>query len=155
MRPASVDSNCSVFSYRLFFFSGVLQSSDASFGKIPRSRSRVLGQLFDKVRPNLQDRERSKSVTPLDKSNSQTHLKFKKAPHTDTHPLSVQGLEAQIKEKIQEICRRPSAQRSKSDTETEKNCSQPDRNLSKSDILNEIGGSMNKQKITYKKIGKW
>ncbi|XP_044763616.1 RING finger protein 207-like isoform X2 [Coccinella septempunctata] len=124
---------------------GLLQSSEASFGKIPRSRSRVLSQLIDKVRPNCQERERSKSVTPMDKP------KLKKNLNTDSHPLNVQGLEAQIKEKIQEICRRPSSQRSKSDTETEKSLSKSE--LSKSDILNEFGNS-NKQKITYKKIGK-
>lgn len=40
---------------------GILQQSEA-LGKIPRSRSRVLGQLLEKVRPNIQERERSKSA---------------------------------------------------------------------------------------------
>ncbi|KAL3270515.1 hypothetical protein HHI36_021054 [Cryptolaemus montrouzieri] len=134
---------------------GILQQSEASLGKIPRSRSRVLGQLFDRVRPNPQERERSKSVTPLDKPGTQTPQKSKKSFLPTTHPVSMQGLEAQIKEKIHEICRRQSSQRtSKSDTETEKNLSKQDRNLSKSDILNGIGSLTNKQKIMYKKIGK-
>ncbi|XP_045468356.1 RING finger protein 207-like isoform X2 [Harmonia axyridis] len=133
---------------------GVLPSSEASFGKIPRSRSRVLGQLFEKVLPNYQEKERRKSVTPLDKPNHQANQKMKKSFLPDTHALGVQGLESQIKEKIQEMYRRPSSQRSKSDTETEKNLSKIDKNLSKSEILNEIGSSTNKQKITYKKIGK-
>lgn len=44
-----------------------MQHSDPSMGKIPRSRSRVLGQLLEKVRPNIQDRERSKSTGQADK----------------------------------------------------------------------------------------
>ncbi|KAJ8909957.1 hypothetical protein NQ315_014908 [Exocentrus adspersus] len=46
---------------------GILQQSDSSMGKIPRSRSRVLGQLLEKVRPNIQERERSKSAGQSDK----------------------------------------------------------------------------------------
>ncbi|KAK9884272.1 hypothetical protein WA026_005224 [Henosepilachna vigintioctopunctata] len=127
---------------------GIIQQNEASLGKIPRSRSRVLGQLFDRVRPNIQERERSKSVTPLDKLGTQTPQKSKKSFLPNAHPVSVQSLEAQIKEKIHEICRRQTSQRSsKSDTETEKN-------LSKNDIANGIEGLTNKQKILYKKIGK-
>lgn len=50
-----------------YYFLGILQQSDPSMGKIPRSRSRVLGQLFEKVRPNIQERERSKSSGQCDK----------------------------------------------------------------------------------------
>lgn len=46
---------------------GLLQQSESSLGKIPRSRSRVLGQLLEKVRPNVQERERSKSAGQSDK----------------------------------------------------------------------------------------
>lgn len=49
---------------------GILQQSDAAMGKIPRSRSRVLGQLLEKVRPNIQERERSKSAGQTDKPMS-------------------------------------------------------------------------------------
>lgn len=44
-----------------------MQQPESAMGKIPRSRSRVLGQLLEKVRPNIQDRERSKSTGQVDK----------------------------------------------------------------------------------------
>ncbi|EFA04936.1 RING finger protein 207 isoform X1 [Tribolium castaneum] len=126
----------------------VLQQSDASLGKIPRSRSRVLGQLFEKVRPNIQERERSKSAGQTDKPLS-TPLKPKKPFIPSTHQMNIERLEAHLKEKIHEmVCRRQSSStpQSKSDPETE-------RKLSKTD-LDSISKLGTKQRIMYKKIGK-
>lgn len=50
-----------------------MQQSEASLGKIPRSRSRVLGQLLEKVRPNIQERERSKSTGQAEKPLTTPH----------------------------------------------------------------------------------
>jgi len=47
----------------------MLQPTEPSMGKIPRSRSRVLGQLLEKVRPTVQERERSKSAGQTEKSS--------------------------------------------------------------------------------------
>ncbi|XP_022901085.1 RING finger protein 207-like [Onthophagus taurus] len=86
--------------------------SEQNLGKIPRSRSRVLGQFFDKVRPNssvgCHERERSKSAGQTDKIG-----KIKKPQQ-----VNMERLETQIKEKLQDfICQKQLA--SKSDTETE------------------------------------
>lgn len=124
-------------------------------GKIPRSRSRVLGQLLEKVRPNIQERERSKSAGQMEKPN-QTPQKPKKTFNTQQN---IERLETHIKEKIHDIiCRRQSAQtpqslHSKSDTESERKSSKDERKLSKSD-LDQISKLGTKQRIMYKKIGK-
>ncbi|XP_019875797.1 RING finger protein 207-like isoform X2 [Aethina tumida] len=125
---------------------GILQQSEA-LGKIPRSRSRVLGQLLEKVRPNIQERERSKSAGQSEKPLS-TPQKPKKLG--STQQMSIDRLEAHIKEKLHDMmCRRQSSQpSSKSDTELK-----DDRKLSKTD-LDAIGKIGTKQRIMYKKIGK-
>lgn len=46
---------------------GLIQQSSNQLTKLPRSRSRVLTQLLEKVRPNIQERERSKSAGQTDK----------------------------------------------------------------------------------------
>ncbi|KAK4878645.1 hypothetical protein RN001_011151 [Aquatica leii] len=46
---------------------GLIQQSSSQLNKLPRSRSRVLTQLLEKVRPNVQERERSKSAGQTDK----------------------------------------------------------------------------------------
>ncbi|KAF2905249.1 hypothetical protein ILUMI_00928 [Ignelater luminosus] len=46
---------------------GLLKQSSTQLNKLPRSRSRVLTQLLEKVRPNVQERERSKSAGQTDK----------------------------------------------------------------------------------------
>lgn len=137
----------------LYLFIGLLQQTDASLGKIPRSRSRVLGQLFEKVRPNIQERERSKSA---DKSAAQTPQKSKKSFMHTTPQLNIDRLEAQIKDKFHDIMYRRQSQQStsKSDTEMDRKLSKDDsRKLSKTDLdcISKLG---TKQRIMYKKIGK-
>lgn len=135
----------------LFLFKGVLQQTDASLGKIPRSRSRVLGQLLEKVRPGVQERERSKSA-----SQSETTTKSTKKTFQQQQQLNIERLETHIKEKLHDMmCRRQSAQvqSSKSDTESERKLSKDDRKMSKSEI-EQISKLGTKQRITYKKIGK-
>lgn len=135
---------------------GLLLQSDASLGKIPRSRSRVLGQLLEKVRPNIQERERSKSAGQTDKVASQTPQKAKKSFLHTTPQLNIDRLEAQIKDKLQDMMYRRQSQQttSKSDTEMDRKLSKDDaRKLSKTD-LDCIGKLGTKQRIMYKKIGK-
>ncbi|XP_030747580.1 RING finger protein 207-like isoform X2 [Sitophilus oryzae] len=138
---------------------GILQQSDPTMGKIPRSRSRVLGQLLEKVRPTMQDRERSKSAGQNEKPSSQTggQKPTKKPFMTSSQQIStdnVSRLEAQIKEKLHDImCRRQSQPSSKSDTEMDKKIKQEDRKFSKSEVEGITKLSM-KQRILYKKIGK-
>ncbi|XP_063929985.1 RING finger protein 207-like isoform X2 [Zophobas morio] len=132
----------------------VLQQADASLGKIPRSRSRVLGQLFEKVRPNIQERERSKSAGQSDKPLS-TPIKPKKSFLQSTHQMNIERLETQLKEKLHDmVCRRQSAtSQSKSDPETERKLSKTELKLSKTDLdsINKLGTN---KRIMYKKIGK-
>lgn len=131
-----------------------MQQSESALGKIPRSRSRVLGQLLEKVRPNVPERERSKSAGQQDKPVS-TPQKPKKT--FTTQQMSM--LETHIKEKIHDMmCRRQSQQpqklmHSKSDTETERKLSKEERNLSKTD-LEQIAKMGSQKKIVYKRIGK-
>lgn len=105
-------------------------------GKIPRSRSRVLGQLLEKVRPNVPERSKSASRT---ESKPMTP---KKKSFT-SHQMHIDRLEAHIKEKLHDMmCRRQSTpQSSKSDPETDR------KELTKSD-------SIKTKRIMYKKIGK-
>lgn len=121
---------------------GILQQSEASLGKIPRSRSRVLGQLLEKVRP---ERERSKSAEkPLATPQKPQKKTFQQQQH-------IERLETHIKEKLHEmVCRRQS---SKSDTESERKLSKDDRKMSKSE-MEQISKLGTKQRISYKKIGK-
>lgn len=109
-------------------------------GKIPRSRSRIIGQLIEKVRPQPPDRERSKSTSQMEKSAATTPTS--KTKKFVPQQLNIERLETHIKEKIHDImCRRQSAA-SKSDGEaTEK----PGKESS-------FGGKH--QRIMYKKIGK-
>lgn len=109
-------------------------------GKLPRSRSRILGQLIEKVRPSTESRERSKSVGQPEPVK-QTH-KTKKQQYTQQ-----QQLENHIKEKIHDImCRR----QSKIDAHTEVE----ERKLTKSD-LEQIAKLGSKPNLRYhKKIGK-
>lgn len=124
---------------------GVLQQSEASLGKIPRSRSRVLGQLLEKVRP---ERERSKSAGQTEKPLATLQKPPKKSFQQQQH---IERLETHIKEKLHEmVCRRQS---SKSDTESERKLSKDDRKMSKSE-MEQISKLGTKQRITYKKIGK-
>lgn len=136
---------------------GVLQQSDVSLGKIPRSRSRVLGQLLEKVRPAVQERERSKSAGQTDKPLSTPQKPAKKTFHQNVQQqMNMDRLESHIKEKLHDmVCRRQSAQAqsSKSDTESERKLSKDDRKMSKSEI-EQISKLGTKQRITYKKIGK-
>ena len=143
-----------------------MQNSEQSMGKIPRSRSRVLGQFLEKVRPGnvtTQDRERSKSAGQMEKPAipSSTPQKPKKL---NAQQLNMEKLESHIKEKIQDIVYRRQSSRqntaqaqtvvhSKSDTETERKLSKDDRKLSKSD-LEQIAKLGARQRIMYKKIGK-
>lgn len=131
-----------------------MQQSEASLGKIPRSRSRVLGQLLEKVRPNIQERERSKSAGQTDKPAS-TPIKPKKSFMQSSHQMNIERLEAHLKEKLHEmVCRRQSStSQSKSDPESDRKLSKDDRKLSKTDLdsINKLG---TKQRIMYKKIGK-
>ncbi|XP_057654529.1 RING finger protein 207-like isoform X1 [Diorhabda carinulata] len=131
---------------------GILQQSDASLGKIPRSRSRVLGQLLEKVRPNIQERERSKSAGQSDKPITVSQKATPKKQFLISQQMSIDRLEAQIKEKIQDILsRRQSQPSSKSDTETDRKLAKDDRKMSSTDSI----GKMNsKQRIMYKKITK-
>lgn len=131
----------------------MLQQTDASLGKIPRSRSRVLGQLLEKVRPGMMERERSKSA-------SQTETVVKPMKKTfqqqQQQQINIERLESHIKEKLHDMmCRRQSAQvlTSKSDTESERKLSKDDKKMSKSEI-EQISKLGTKQRITYKKIGK-
>lgn len=142
----------------IFNVLGRLQQSESALGKIPRSRSRVLGQLLEKVRPNAQERERSKSAGQQDKPLGTPQKPPKKA--FTTQQLNMERLETHIKEKIHDImCRRQSAQtpqsmQSKSDTESEgRKLSKDERKLSKGD-LEQIAKMGSKQRIMYKKIGK-
>lgn len=124
---------------------------DDSLGKIPRSRSRVLGQLLEKVRPGVQERERSKSA-----SQTETPAKPTKKTFQQQQQINIERLETHIKEKLHDMmCRRQStqAQSSKSDTESERKLSKDDRKMSKSEI-EQISKLGTKQRITYKKIGK-
>ncbi|XP_066260046.1 RING finger protein 207-like isoform X1 [Euwallacea similis] len=143
---------------------GMLQPSDSAMGKIPRSRSRVLDQILGKVRPNIQERERSKSASQTEKSSS-TPAAQKTPKKTFSNSAgqmnvdSVSKLEAQIREKLHDImCRRQSQPSSKSDTEMDKKLKSDDRKLSKGDV-DGIGKHQTcklsmKQRILYKKIGK-
>ncbi|XP_050300020.1 RING finger protein 207-like isoform X2 [Anthonomus grandis grandis] len=146
---------------------GILQYSDPSAGsKIPRSRSRVLGQLLEKVRPSVQERERSKSAGQSEKPTSATPVpktpkKAFCASSTQMNVDSVSRFEAQIREKLHDImCRRQSTQpSSKSDTEMDKKLKQEDRKLSKAEVEGILKQAntcklSTKQKILYKKIGK-
>uniref|UniRef100_A0A6P7GI09 RING finger protein 207-like n=1 Tax=Diabrotica virgifera virgifera TaxID=50390 RepID=A0A6P7GI09_DIAVI len=132
---------------------GLLQQSDSSMGKIPRSRSRVLGQLLEKVRPNVQERERSKSAGQVDKPLTTTSQKATpKKPFISSQQMNIDRLEAQIKEKIQDILsRRQSQPSSKSDTETERKLAKDDRKMSSTDSIGKLNS---KQRIMYKKINK-
>lgn len=133
---------------------GILQQSDPSMGKIPRSRSRVLGQLFEKVRPNIQERERSKSSGQCDKPVVPSQKATPKKAFMAGQQMNIDRLEAQIKEKIHDIIsRRQSQPSSKSDTETDRKLSKDDRKMSSTD-LGSIGKLNQKQRIMYKKIGK-
>ncbi|XP_076257064.1 RING finger protein 207-like isoform X2 [Rhynchophorus ferrugineus] len=138
---------------------GMFQQSEPSMGKIPRSRSRVLGQLLEKVRPNVQERERSKSAGQSEKpTNQPATVKSTKKPFMSSNQQmntdNVSRLEAQIKEKLHDImCRRQSQPSSKSDTEMDKKMKQEDRKFSKSEAEGITKLSM-KQRILYKKIGK-
>ncbi|XP_060534094.1 RING finger protein 207-like isoform X2 [Cylas formicarius] len=133
---------------------GMLQQTDSGVGKIPRSRSRVLGQLLEKVRPNIQERERSKSAGQTEKPSEAPQKAMKKPFMSSNQQMNIDRLEAQIKEKLHDImCRRQSQPSSKSDTEMEKKIKQEDRKFSKSEIDN-IGKLSMKQRILYKKIGK-
>lgn len=58
------------------------QQPESALGKIPRSRSRVLGQLLEKVRPNIQERERSKSTGQVDKPLTTPQKPVPKKPFT-------------------------------------------------------------------------
>lgn len=104
----------------------------------------MLGQLLEKVRPNVQERERSKSAGQTDKPLTTPQKPAKKS----AQQLNMERLESHLKEKLHDImCRRQSTTvRSKSDTESE-------RKLSKTD-LEQIAKLGSKQRITYKKIGK-
>ncbi|KAJ8957880.1 hypothetical protein NQ318_001876 [Aromia moschata] len=124
-------------------------------GKIPRSRSRVLGQLLEKVRPNIQERERSKSAGQTDKPLTTPQKTTPKKPFmSSTQQMNIDRLEAHIKEKLHDIMNRRSSQpASKSDTETDRKMGKDDRKLSKTD-LDSIAKLGSKQRIMYKKIGK-
>nr|XP_023014620.1 RING finger protein 207-like isoform X2 [Leptinotarsa decemlineata] len=134
---------------------GLLQQSDASLGKIPRSRSKVLGQLLEKVRPNIQERERSKSAAGhTEKSMSTTQMPGTKKTFMASQQQNIDRLEAHIKEKLHDIInRRQSQPTSKSDTETDRQLGKDDRKLSKTD-LDSIAKLSVKQRIMHKKIGK-
>lgn len=58
------------------------QQTESALGKIPRSKSRVLGQLLEKVRPNIQERERSKSTGQVDKPLTTPQKPVPKKPFT-------------------------------------------------------------------------
>ncbi|KAL1501591.1 hypothetical protein ABEB36_006888 [Hypothenemus hampei] len=142
---------------------GILQQSDASMGKIPRSRSRVLGQLLEKVRPNVQERERSKSAGQTEKPSSASVQKTPKKSFCNSASQmnidSVSRFEQQIREKLHDImCRRPSQPSSKSDTEMDKKLKQEDGKFSHSDLdgfdKQQSCKFSTKQRILYKKIGK-
>ncbi|KAJ8981945.1 hypothetical protein NQ317_002117 [Molorchus minor] len=150
----------------------ILQQSDAALGKIPRSRSKMLGQLLEKVRPNVPDRERSKSAGQSDKplatpqkvvvpkkdvyaQASQTKCRINVSSRICSGPqMNIDSLEAHIKQKLHDIMsRRPSQPASKSDTETDRKLGKIDRKLSKTD-LDSIDKLASKQRIMYKRIGK-
>ncbi|VEN61992.1 unnamed protein product, partial [Callosobruchus maculatus] len=154
----------------------IQQQSESALGKIPRSRSRMLGHLLEKVRPNVQERERSKSAgqtdkpclsTPAHKQQQPTSQQqqpqqqhpFKK-PFMASQQMNIDRLEAQIKEKLHDIIsRRQSSQppASKSDSEAvaeRKMLSKEDRKLSKTDLDSIARLGSGKQRIMYKKIGK-
>ncbi|CAH1990736.1 unnamed protein product [Acanthoscelides obtectus] len=147
-------------------FIGILQQSESALGKIPRSRSRVLGHLLEKMRPgSMQERERSKSAGQTDKptlSAAPAHKpqvsQFKKPFMSSSQQINIDRLEAQIKEKLHDIIsRRQSSQpASKSDTETgaDRKMSKDDRKLSKTDLDSIARLGTGKQRIMYKKIGK-
>ncbi|CAG9770285.1 unnamed protein product [Ceutorhynchus assimilis] len=142
---------------------GLLQPSELSMGKIPRSRSRVLGQLLEKVRPNVQERERSKSAGQTEKPSStplpKTPKKSFSGSSNQMNVDSVSRFEAQIREKLHDImCRRQSQPSSKSETEMDKKLKQEERKFSKADAEG-LGKQQSskltmKQRILYKKIGK-
>lgn len=135
-----------------FVFKDILQQSDGSSGKIPRSRSRLLGQLLEKVRPGVQERERSKSASQTEAAAA----KPAKKTFQQQQQVNIERLETHIKEKLHDMmCRRQSAQvqSSKSDTESERKLSKDDRKMSKSEI-EQISKLGTKQRISYKKIGK-
>ncbi|XP_018333794.1 RING finger protein 207-like isoform X2 [Agrilus planipennis] len=148
----------------------LLQQSDIQLGKITRSRSRVLAQLLEKVRPGIQERERSKSAGQVDKplstpqkttSQKPTPIppKTKKTPPPYFgNQINIDKLESQIKEKIHDIvCRRssqaPQAKVSKSDTETEKKSVRDSFKLSKTD-LEQIAKTGTTKRLIHKKMGK-
>ncbi|XP_019769533.1 RING finger protein 207 isoform X1 [Dendroctonus ponderosae] len=138
---------------------GIIQQTDSAMGKIPRSRSRVLGQLLEKVRPNMQERERSKSAGHAEKPPSTPSIQKtpKKSFCNNSAQMNVESVskfEAQIREKLHDImCRRQSQPSSKSDTEMDKKLKQDERKFSKGDG-DGIGKLSMKQRILYKKIGK-
>ncbi|XP_017771086.1 PREDICTED: RING finger protein 207-like [Nicrophorus vespilloides] len=127
-------------------------------GKIPRSRSRLLGQLIEKVRPNQPDRERSKSTSQVEKSATTTPSKPKKF---SPQQLNIDRLESHIKEKIHDImCRRQSQPQQQHQQQQEKQSSSKSdteidpRKLSKSDLEQIAKLGQKHHRITYKKIGK-
>lgn len=139
-----------LITFEFYCLLGVLQQSEA---KMPRSRSRVLGQLLEKVRPGgVQERERSKSAGQTEKPI----VPQKPTKKSFQQQQQIERLETHIKEKLHDMmCRRQSVQpqSSKSDTESERKLSKDDRKMSKSE-MEQISKLGTKQRITYKKIGK-
>lgn len=109
-------------------------------GKLPRSRSRILGQLIEKVRPSADSRERSKSV-------GQTEPKLSAKTKKPYNPqLQQEQLESQLKEKLHDIIYRRQSKIEHSE-------SVDNRKLSKSD-LEQIAKLASKPARHHKKIGK-
>lgn len=103
---------------------GLLQSGEQ---KLPRSRSRIFGQLIEKVRPT-ETRERSKSASSQISDGSKSTKSSKKSSVTSLAQQQ-QQLENQLKDKIHEIvCRRQSKQEHGGDQRLD------ERKLSKADI---------------------
>ncbi|GLV38252.1 hypothetical protein CBL_12900 [Carabus blaptoides fortunei] len=136
-------------------------------GKLPRSRSRILGQLIDKVRPSTaESRERTKSVSQPDTSTTAVPkqppqpppapAKCKKplqqsASYAVQHQQHIDRLENHLKEKIHDImmCRR----QSKLEHSAQESSISDDRKLSKSDLdqITKLGA---KNTLRHKKMGK-
>ncbi|KAF5303306.1 hypothetical protein FQA39_LY10045 [Lamprigera yunnana] len=153
---------------------GLIQQSGSQLNKLPRSRSRVLTQLLEKVRPNLQERERSKSAGQTDKVlitqkstaiPQKTKKEFSASQYMPSqyfgNQSNIDKFESQIREKIHDIIyRRQSAQttpqsmHSKSDTESEWKSKEDLKGTKTPPRMNSFIKTPPKSRMNYKKIGK-
>ncbi|KAK5638898.1 hypothetical protein RI129_013193 [Pyrocoelia pectoralis] len=152
---------------------GLIQQSSSQLTKLPRSRSRVLTQLLEKVRPNVQERERSKSAGQTDKPLTlaqkpiTTPQKIKKdftsnqyIPPQYYGNQSLEKFESQIREKIHDILRQrqsaqtPQSMHSKSDTESEWKSKEDIKASKTPPRTNSFIKTPPKTRMSYKKMGK-